>query len=88
MWSWAKTEAAAPAKSSSSGTSIESIISPFIAVTALIRVSDDVRWTSVPGSWGAKVDRMRTGMSRATAGRIVRGWSTLAPKWASSCASS
>ena len=35
--------------------------------------SKDDLVTSVPGSFGANVERMRTGISRATAGRMVRG---------------
>jgi hypothetical protein len=43
---------------------------------------------SVPGAAGLSVLRMPTGMPRSTAGLMVAGWSTLAPKYASSAASS
>ncbi len=42
---------------------------------------------SVPRFSGANVLRMKIGMSRATAGSMVCGWITLAPKYASSMAS-
>ena len=42
---------------------------------------------SVPGSPGRRAFTMRTGIPRATAGRIVLGCSTFAPKYASSDAS-
>ena len=42
---------------------------------------------SVPAPSGFHELRMRTGMLRSTAGRIVLGCSTLAPKYASSAAS-
>ena len=35
---------------------------------------------SVPGRFGCREFRMRTGMFLETAGRIVLGWSTFAPK--------
>ena len=41
----------------------------------------------VPGSPGANVFRMRTGMPASIAGSTVRGWMTLAPKYESSAAS-
>ena len=56
--------------------------STFLA--AKVAALDDSRVTRVPGSCGAKVERMRTGISSATAGRMVRGCSTFAPKCASS----
>ena len=43
--------------------------------------------TTVPASRGARELQMRTGISRSTAGWIVLGCSTLAPKYASSAAS-
>ncbi len=42
---------------------------------------------SVPGFSGANVLRIQIGMLRPTAGAIVCGWMTLAPKYASSIAS-
>ena len=42
---------------------------------------------SVPGFSGAKVLRIQIGISRPTAGAMVCGWMTLAPKYASSIAS-
>ena len=55
---------------------------PLPSLTALRRS------TSVPGCSGRKVLRMRTGTPAARAGAIVRGCRTLAPKCASSIASS
>ena len=34
----------------------------------------------VPRAWGLKVLRIQMGMSRAIAGAMVCGWTTLAPK--------
>ncbi len=42
---------------------------------------------TVPGFCGANVLRIQIGISRPTAGAIVCGWMTLAPKYASSIAS-
>ena len=42
---------------------------------------------SEPGFCGANVLRIQIGMPRPTAGAIVCGWITLAPKYASSIAS-
>ena len=42
---------------------------------------------SVPGAVGLSVLRMPTGMPFSTAGLMVAGWRTFAPKYASSAAS-
>ena len=42
---------------------------------------------SVPAFWGAKVLRIQIGIASLTAGAMVCGWITLAPKYASSIAS-
>ena len=44
--------------------------------------------TMLPGASGRKLLQTRTGMPRSRAGAMVLGCSTLAPKWASSMASS
>ena len=49
----------------------------------------EVGWAQIsePGFSGAKVLRIQIGMPRPTAGAMVCGWMTLAPKYASSMAS-
>ena len=61
---------------------------PASDVVAFTTVSRGVRAVIVvPGSSGAKVLRIRTGIPASTAGRTVRGWMTFAPKYESSAAS-
>ncbi len=49
----------------------------------------ELGWAQIsePGLSGAKVLRIQIGMPRPTAGAMVCGWMTLAPKYASSMAS-
>ena len=70
----------APSRLISATSSI--VVMPFTA-------SDDVGRAQirVAGLPGAKVLRIQMGISRPTAGAIVWGWITLAPKYASSMAS-
>ena len=70
----------APSRLTSATGSIVVIPFTFNAETGCAQIS-------VPRFSGEKVLRMKIGMSRATAGSMVCGWITLAPKYASSIAS-
>ena len=64
-------------------------VMPRLCAIALIPCADTSRRSSmiVPGASGSLELQMRTGMPSCTAGAIVRGCRTFAPKYASSAAS-
>ncbi len=68
---------------------ISTIVTPRLQATAASGRASSVGCDaiSVPGASGLRLFRMRTGMSLPTAGRMVLGCRTLAPKYASSAAS-
>ncbi len=76
------------------GTPIMPVPSRFTSATRSMLVmplmgSAEVGWAqmSVPAFSGAKVLRIQIGIASFTAGAMVCGWITLAPKYASSIAS-
>ena len=69
------------------GLPTKSAVTPLRIATARTPFPGTSCRTTVPGHSGRNVFFTATGIPRATAGRIVAGWSTFAPKNASSAAS-
>ena len=81
-----KTRAAYPWARSIRGLPMKSAATPFRAASARTPIPGASARTTVPATSGRNVFRTTTGIPRATAGRIVAGWRTFAPKKASMAA--